>query len=116
MDLARLGGMVDFPDHGERARRRPGTWASGQGAAAGAAALRAGAEPEAVRAGEDHDAAEGHDDGIRRCQARMTAQKPGCSNSMRSRRGTSPGAGKGRVAKDHASARSARKMAMTSRS
>ena len=34
---------------------------------------------------------------------------------MRSSRGTSPGAGKGRAPRDHASARSARKMAATSR-
>ena len=60
-DFPRLGGVVDFPDH-QRGRVvvrccRPGR----QGPAAGAPVPRAGAEPKAVRAGEDHDAAEGHD-------------------------------------------------------
>ena len=60
-DLARLGGMVDFPDH-ERGRivvRRRGP--ARQGPAAKATVPPAGAEPEAVGAGENHDSDEGHD-------------------------------------------------------
>ena len=60
-DLAWLAGMVAFSDH-ERGRvvvRRVGP--ARQGSAAEAAVPAAGAEPEAIGTGDDHDAHEGHD-------------------------------------------------------
>ena len=60
-DLARLGGMVDFPDHESGRVVVRGGGPGRQGPAAEAAVPRAGAEPEAVGAGDDQDAGEGED-------------------------------------------------------